>query len=254
MKAYIINLESATDRREYMKELLDKYSFIDYEFITGINGNKLSSTQKEQLFNEPEFLQQYGRTPKLGEIGCTLSHRKCFSSLLASEEKMAIIFEDDVESANPDLSEALPALEHIAESDQPIIILLSDWYWYNKSKPLGESYKIANVEYGFFAHSYVINRAAAKIALNYPANYIADHWHVYRKMGINVYGIIPHFFNQKWDGTFNTSIQNSEGGLKNKGLGGCIESLLLRLRLLYLKSIGRFYSNHSQRVENINKP
>lgn len=253
MKAYIINLSEASDRRKYMETVLNSYPSIDYEFITAVNGSTLSNLDRLNLFDEEEFKTINGRTPKYGEIGCTLSHRKCFTSLLESTNRMAIVLEDDIEIVNPELTDLLPKIEQLADTDNPIIILLSDWYWYSKSKQFYKNYRTTDVEYGFFAHAYIINRAAAIKALEYPANYIADHWHIYKKMGIKVIGLIPHFINQKWDGTFNTSIQNHTTSLQNKNLCDTFKYLFLRLKLLYLKQTGRFYSNHGKRVEILHR-
>ena len=84
LKTYVINLEKSTVRRQYMEKLLAPYSFLDVEFVKAIDGRLLSEEERRARFDFDGCRALYGRTVNAGEVGCALSHRKAYESLLQS--------------------------------------------------------------------------------------------------------------------------------------------------------------------------
>ena len=97
MKAYIINLKEAIERRNYMqKQLALLPPSLSSEFIEAVNGKGMNREQLEENFDYEKFRLRYAKEVRPGEIGCTLSHQKCYRRLLESKEKYVLILEDDI--------------------------------------------------------------------------------------------------------------------------------------------------------------
>ncbi|CAM2823937.1 glycosyltransferase family 25 protein [Helicobacter burdigaliensis] len=94
MKFFIINLEIAKDRREYISSLCEKYG-LDYEIIQAVNGRELGSDFIQSISDEEISKKRLGRVLSVGEIGCALSHKKVFLRMFELDLKEAVILEDD---------------------------------------------------------------------------------------------------------------------------------------------------------------
>lgn len=94
MKFFIINLEIAKDRKEYISSLCEKYG-LEYEIINAVNGRELENDFIRNISDEAESRKRLGRTLSLGEIGCALSHKKVFERMFELGLKEAVILEDD---------------------------------------------------------------------------------------------------------------------------------------------------------------
>lgn len=204
MKTYIINLERSPERRIYMEKVLKNHPLLDYEFITAVDGKFLSMEEREKLFDTKKFLERYSVEVRPGEIGCTLSHQRCYEKIVKDNEPFALILEDDI-MPFPNNIELIKAIENKINVTTPQIILLSGSYWYYKTSPLTKNYKLANVYDAFFTHAYLINQAAAKLLIEKQPYITADDWLYIRKKGINLQALCPHLINQDWK-SFETTI------------------------------------------------
>lgn len=90
MKTYLINLDRSTDRLAVMAERMAEIG-IKSERVSAVEGAKLNL--KTVNIAAPNY--KYPRVLTLGEIGCFLSHRKCWEKLVQSEDDWALILEDD---------------------------------------------------------------------------------------------------------------------------------------------------------------
>ncbi len=93
MHAYIINLDSAFDRWDYVRANFRRCG-IPITRIPAVNGHVLDLPVPE--FSEKHFRLYHGKRTNKGEIGCYLSHVKCLEAFLASSHEFGIICEDDV--------------------------------------------------------------------------------------------------------------------------------------------------------------
>ena len=145
MKAYIINLKEAIERRNYMqKQLALLPPSLSSEFIEAVNGKGMNREQLEENFDYEKFRLRYAKEVRPGEIGCTLSHQKCYRRLLESKEKYVLILEDDI-IVRQNIDFLLPELEKLLITNEPRIVLLSGWYWYLSTKAIKGHYRVANV-------------------------------------------------------------------------------------------------------------
>lgn len=102
MLSLLINLAESKERLSKINCRLAELG-LNFERIEAINGKLLSQETKDLLtypFNHFESKVRFTRELTDGEIGCFLSHRKCWERLLSSNENFALILEDDIEIAD----------------------------------------------------------------------------------------------------------------------------------------------------------
>ena len=186
VKVHVINLKTSTDRKQYIEHLLSPYQdFMDVHFVEAVDGRALSDEQLNEMWNQKETYKTYGRCMKGGEIGCSLSHRKCYEEILKNGDDAALILEDDVVfKENADIRKVVSTVEKLLCTQKPMIVLLSGSYWFFKEKSL------PGVAMGTM--SYMINLAAAKRMTSIDKKYLADDWYHWRDNGIKVYAVRPH--------------------------------------------------------------
>lgn len=196
IKTYVINLKDSVDRRVTVLAETAKYYFMDVELIEAVDGRKMKPEEIEACFNSKKFIDRSHRTPKGGEIGCTLSHRECYGKLLKSDEEFALILEDDVNFLYPeDVETTLKDILDEYKDDKPYFITLAMHFVYypKKCQKLGKYtfYEIYNA-YGTCA--YLINRKAAECLFSVSRPFVvADDFLFIRQRGIRVKGIYPTF-------------------------------------------------------------
>ncbi|HDZ4294756.1 TPA: glycosyltransferase family 25 protein [Campylobacter jejuni] len=94
MKFLIINLKKAKQRKEYISKLCQKYQ-LDYEIIEAVEGKAISKQEYLNIVDYDKMLNFHKRELGLGELGCSLSHKKCYEKILQEKLKYAVILEDD---------------------------------------------------------------------------------------------------------------------------------------------------------------
>ena len=99
--AYVINLEKDIKRKEDMIQNIKEYNVDNY-----INFNFIKATE-QKTFSEYNFKicntwfdRNLGTGITVGEVGCSLSHYKCWNEFYNSKKEHAIIFEDDIQFTN----------------------------------------------------------------------------------------------------------------------------------------------------------
>ena len=167
---------------------------MDVHFVEAVDGRALSDEQLNEMWNQKETYKTYGRCMKGGEIGCSLSHRKCYEEILKNGDDAALILEDDVVfKENADIRKVVSTVEKLLCTQKPMIVLLSGSYWFFKEKSLpGVGFQLASVFEAMGTMSYMINLAAAKRMTSIDKKYLADDWYHWRDNGIKVYAVRPH--------------------------------------------------------------
>lgn len=243
---YIINLETSTVRKECMQGLLLPYHFLNLQFISAVDGRKLSEYELRAAFDYKKCLQHYGRMLNAGEIGCTLSHRKCYSQFLSSSHAYAMVLEDDIHPMH-DLSELQEIdLEKILNVNDPVVLLLSGDYWYwRKTKPITSVYDAVG------AYAYFINRAAADriLSIDKPYN-VADDWALYKSLGIRLKAVNPYLV----DANVNMGILGSDVSQDKWGIDRRLMSyseVLLSYKSAILKRLLKMVGNFESKIRVI---
>ncbi|MEO7933075.1 MAG: glycosyltransferase family 25 protein [Chthoniobacterales bacterium] len=112
MRAYIINLDSATDRWASVSQSFAGTQF-DIHRVSGVNGHALQLPIPE--YSEGLYRWFHGRPTSLGHVGCYLSHVKAMREFLTSEDDYALIAEDDL-TLEPDFEAAIQEAMHYHRS------------------------------------------------------------------------------------------------------------------------------------------
>lgn len=188
INAYIVNLATSTARKEYMQELLRAYSYINPVFIEAVDGRVFSVEERKKAFDDITCYKRYGRLINGGEVGCTLSHFKCYNKLAKSHDRYVLILEDDITIIR-DFSELdWTGITEFLSVEEPRIMFLSGDYWYCDKKSFTRVFSAVG------SYAYLINHAAARkiiTCISRPSN-VADDWDVYKQLGIKLYAVHPY--------------------------------------------------------------
>lgn len=208
MKFFIINLEQDIKKREKITAFCESFG-LDYEIIPAVYGKALSKDEiKQNTYPKNEQLKLFKRELGLGEIGCAISHRKCYEEIIKRDLKEAIILEDDA-VFNEELIEFL---KHIDELPKDLELLLLGHYkqmyyddgfmidspYYRKySKVVANKWKIRRlVGGGNGTHGYLItNDGAKKLSKLMNKIYLPADWYTNNDKHTNVYALFPTIIN-----------------------------------------------------------
>ncbi|MDX7678480.1 glycosyltransferase family 25 protein [Aeromonas caviae] len=199
---YVISLVDEYQRRKSISEqLVEKKAF--FSFIDAVDLRNSKIEDLSSLINDVKS-GSLNRPLTKGEIGCALSHFKCYQKLLASNDDWAWILEDDanLERLQPDSIDKIISL--VSGSDIDIVILgYSKLSKCNESKfykfePLKKVIQVDGLLLGrpwrnwtCGTVSYLISRAGAKKILDYFNDdrviTVADDWSFFEeKIGVNI--------------------------------------------------------------------
>lgn len=210
--AYIINLKTSVNRYKHMQNILFPYGFVKPQFVEAVDGRKMTDEELDQQFDNKETIRQYGRVLNRGEIGCTLSHRKCYAELLASDAPYALVLEDDI-AIMRDLTILKEVdIDAIMNSPKATILFLSGDYWFYKKNNVVNAYEAVG------SYAYIVNRAAAKaiLSIKFPYN-VADDWSCYKREGVKYKAFYPYLIDANTDmDTFPSDIKQDQWGNKKK--------------------------------------
>lgn len=243
IKTYIVNLATSTARKKYMQELLGEYGFLEQEFIEAVDGRLFSQEERAKAFDDKTSYKRYGRYINGGEVGCTLSHFKCYNRLAQSNEKFALIFEDDVTIIRGLNTLDWSKVAEFMSVDEPRIMFLSGDYWYWDKKPFTRVFSAVG------SYAYLINRVAAERIVNkiqVPSN-VADDWDVYKQLGVKLFAVHPYMVDANIADIPSEIQQGYWGNHKNK------MSLKYLLRTLYVGTVKRYLGRKGHFESKIRK-
>lgn len=224
MDIYVINLLKDIDRKKHMIDVLSSYKMGNIYFVEAVYGNELTKEQLQNSFDEKLAYKRYGRNLNLGEIGCTLSHLKCYKKIVASASDYALILEDDITLIN-DLN-VIKKVEHFVNVTEPIVFFLSGDYWFYRKKKIDNNFSISSVFDAVGAYAYIINKSAANLILkkNRKVSFVSDNWSFYRSQGIKLKAIYPYIVD--------ANIENFESSIKQLYFGEIRKNMSLRFIII----------------------
>lgn len=106
-KAYIIHLARATGRKPYVDRLMADCG-MTAEVVDAVDGSHLPAAQITKVYQSHLHLPHYPFSLRPAEIGCFLSHRKCWQKIVDENLDYGFVLEDDAILAVPT---AVPAME-----------------------------------------------------------------------------------------------------------------------------------------------
>lgn len=241
---FIINLEEAKDRKEYMKNILVTMSdMFAYSFVSAVDGRRMTEQEIGGRFDTALAYKRYGRPLSGGEVGCTLSHYQCYEKIAKLPQNYALVLEDDITILG-DMKEIENLIPYI-DREEPAIIFLSGDYWYYRTRKISEHLQLASVYDAVGSYAYLINSAAAKRILekNELPACVADNWSLYRRQGIRLYAVYPYMVDANIE-SFSSSINQAYFGeiRHNMPWKYRIDSYRLSLVKRILLQAGKFVS------------
>ncbi|WP_139924234.1 glycosyltransferase family 25 protein [Hymenobacter sp. DG01] len=181
IKAFVINLPSAVERRINIEKQLIKYN-IDYEIIEAVNGkNLLDNDSRIDL----DFVKENAYWVSKGALACSLSHVSVYEKILNDNIDLGLIFEDD-SNINADIIDIVSNINN-NDLNKNEIVLLYYAAWKKITLLKNTEVKINNC-YSIFdsmdprqlvsANAYIITNDACRTMLEYqsPVKSTADSW------------------------------------------------------------------------------
>lgn len=257
MKAYMISLNDASEKVEYLK------SFgIETILVKGVNGKTMSDEEISERVSKS--YQWFG--PK-SAIGCGISHMNTWKMFLETDDEYAIIFEDDVVLEDNFNEKFELALQDVPESfdilylgcigcdnEKPINIvkLLSSSIFlpkmFNSYQQLTDNISIPSL--ALCLHGYVLSRKGATKLLEYLDGKLNNHidiciQHLVLDDKIESYSTTPRI-------AYQTSTYDNQSENVSSNYPLILTSLLNKIEVDKLLSARYFFTVSGLRIGNLN--
>lgn len=119
---FVISLDRAVERREYMKRLVSDLG-LDATIISAVDGKSLTPDQRSR-YNSERARRLYGCEMSDTEIACYLSHLSIYSKMIEHRMEAALILEDDI-SCVADLEPIVEDVLKLPQSSWQVVRLQS---------------------------------------------------------------------------------------------------------------------------------
>lgn len=238
MKIYVINLASATGRYQRIENQLKALN-LSYERFDAVNGGALGEVEMaalcsmEAVRSNPTWLTK-------GAIGCALSHWGVCKKMLADEQELALILEDDM-ILPPNFAEVLLSLEKQITDNEVILLYFQSFKEIifsnqHKKKVLGKhelAYPMSLNSLGA-AGAYIIKKSVARKFAEQliPIRAAADTWHYFHEIGIfqTVRCVIPFAVTSSF-------AESTIDYIKKDNLAGRLKSFLATHNILFVRDL-----------------
>lgn len=122
VKVYLINLDRSSDRLARCAPLLDRLG-LPWERVPAVDGRALPPEVLARLNPHPAPHGEWFRPLTPGEIGCFLSHLRCWELIQAQGPEVGIVLEDDFALTDDCTLERLGRLARSANGQAPWDVL-----------------------------------------------------------------------------------------------------------------------------------
>jgi len=95
LSAFVITLERAAERRSHVEWLISNVPW-PCSPLSAVDGSAMTPESVACVYQRQIHRPKYPHALRPGEIGCFLSHRKAWQSIVDEDLDAALIFEDDV--------------------------------------------------------------------------------------------------------------------------------------------------------------
>ena len=92
---------------------------LQFEFIEAVDGRELVWAEIKRLFDTNLSDSRYGRELSAAEIACTLSHYKCYKTILDQGLEYALILEDAILIVGD--TDIIESIEFFIKKPEPIV-------------------------------------------------------------------------------------------------------------------------------------
>ena len=155
---YIVNLKKHLDRKHHLEKNIETTNVTNYlniKFIDGVDGNNISA--ETTLFKIcPVWFDPILKTSiRLGEIGCALSHYKCWLEFYNSGKDHAIFLEDDIYFINDKFKENVDIFLKYPQDADIVYIKRNSL---NKSNETNYNDNFINIKTSYWTCGYLLTR------------------------------------------------------------------------------------------------
>lgn len=199
ISCFVVNLATATRRREEMEALLQRHR-ITPTWFDAVDGRIMSDEALARNFDKPRAQSAYGPMSR-AEIGTSLSHLGIYRQMVDHGIACAVILEDDVLLAD-DFSALLETVgpQSLAAAfapSEPVMVQLTHVARGYRAGALTVGHRQAVRPHGSVWHTsgYFITLAAARnmVEAMHPVWMVADHWRYFEKLGLlRLYALTPN--------------------------------------------------------------
>lgn len=191
---WVISLERSKKRRQTITRHLSGAG-LEFQFKNAVDGKELSSQDIEKVYDSQGALSRFGRILHPEEIGCTLSHLRCYQDMIEQNQDEVLILEDDAVLA-PNFLEVVSS-SHLFPENWELVLLFhhgaTRYFWWS-SAITRKNRLVRFVSPAMGTVAYLIRRGAAKkiLDLAYPVQMPADHMTGGDLgTGVNLFGVEP---------------------------------------------------------------
>ena len=196
---FVINLKRDIEKKEHMLKLCKAFS-LNCHFIDAVYGKSLSEEEIGKHYAKKMATKYSGRGMSRGEIGCLLSHKHIYQTMIDEEIEQALILEDDCEFCD-DIEEVFDHMDLFPNNWEVILLGHKSNFGYDTEtkasiwwkQHISTKYKLIRPsDIGYGTHGYLINNRGAKRLLGKLDQYYKpiDHYTGNDKE-VNVYAISP---------------------------------------------------------------
>ncbi|OAJ33730.1 glycosyltransferase family 25 protein [Piscirickettsia salmonis] len=243
---FIISLKKDESRRGHVTAQF-QHEKIPYEVVNAIYGKELPNETIKKFYLDTLAKEKLGRSLTVGEIGCTLSHIKCYQKIIDNNLPGAFIFEDDI-MLNKHTAHAIETVRQIKKLDNNSVVLMTHIDYYSEwgKIKLTNSHNIHPINYQHIlkyasrTHGYYITQKAAQnllkelITIYQPI----DIWSYYVEQNlIKLYSVVPYIVGLSSHAEeSNLELERKESTLPEKSTKLLLPTLLkLAKKYLYQK-------------------
>jgi GR25 family glycosyltransferase involved in LPS biosynthesis len=169
----VVNLKRRPDRKEQVTKVLTEAKVSEFDIVEAVDGKLLEPTlDMAKIFKGNDF------GSRRGVVGCALSHYNLWLALIADPKtEYYIILEDDI-TVCPDFNKKIQCLKPVFEKEE-YVLLGYHMFQRNRESLKGvyetssDTLEISPLRYDLYiggTFSYSINKAGAKILVDYIAN------------------------------------------------------------------------------------
>jgi len=189
MKCFVVNLDRDKERLETTRAMFSSAG-MDFERIDAVDARAMTAAELHKACPRFRFYIANARRVKPGEIGCALSHRKTWATVVERNLPLAAVFEDDILVDMDVLKNHLAAVEAANDPAVPTVWLMNhglpkpdrmESAWYDVREADGRVW-------AWGAYCYALNTAAARrlVELLTPMANVCDAWSTFARCGVRV--------------------------------------------------------------------